>query len=120
MEKIVAFLYNYHKNDPRTSDIALLQTFCNISTFSIFIIVPLFHKIGLGRLLDVFENLSNNNRYLEYLLGTSFILLIYYVFSKIYDPQRLDLAYKKYKYHEKYLIILRIIYIANLVLCLFI
>ncbi len=116
MEKIIAFIYNYHRKDERTKDIALLQTFVNISTFLMFILIPLFDMIGLQKTLDLFKNLSKNNKYLEYSLGIIFLLLLYYFFSKIYNAKRIESAYSKYKYPKNYLLFLRIMYIINLLI----
>jgi hypothetical protein len=116
MKKLVVFLFRYHRGHKRTKDIALLQTFGNILTFFIFPIIILFNKLRLNRWLDIFENLSHHNKALEYVYGVSFILILYFIFKRIYQEKKLIRLYNTYNYPKYYLWYLRGIYFLNLLI----
>lgn len=116
MIKIIAFLYNRHKNDERVSDIAHLQTFADLALTFMVPILLLLKLIDFDAII-IIRNISKL-KVIEYAIGIIVVFFLYFIFCILFPKKFLDIKYKEFTYGRNYLLHLRIISISLSVISL--
>ncbi len=119
MKKVIAFLYQKHKNNVKTSNYAYLQVFTDIILICLFPSIFVMEIINFN-LFSLIKDYSSGKKGLEYLIGIIIILVPLYILFNIFFPEKKLLQYyRKYEYSANYSFILRAISLSVSVLFLF-
>lgn len=109
--KLVVFLMRHNRKDKRYKDLAYIQTFIDIMSPIILLLIMLLFSLEIEHILNAQSNIG---------LGLKFALYIFFplgiLFYIFYSPQKIINNYRKYTYSKHYIWYLRAIYIGILII----